>query len=391
MTRKKYQSQPEIMPSIDHVRIYSHYRYILWIFILISLIITMVLLFYSLSSAKITVFIPTQSTAISKELTVSAKAEKNNSFSIGGKILEEDLSDTLAVRPAKTESKEQKLSGSIAIINNSAKDQPLVSGTRLLSENGILFRTEKTITVLARQSIQVEAKADDAAAGPVFAPQKFTIVALWPGLQDKIYGAISDPITAKTEVIRITSRADIDKAKLDLEKNLYAKGLAALRAKNIGNLQISDNLIVKEMIDFSHTGIADKEQGEFTAEGKMRLTAIAVDPESVKSALLTGQENVVLSKESITRIADPVIKISSLDLKNNSARIIAKITIPANTPKTDPFIVKSLVGKTPNEIAEYFKRSVYAKEVNVKMKPINLPVLLSPAENITIDYAPIQF
>ena len=348
----------------------------------------MILLFYSLSSAKITVFIPTQSTAISKEFTVSAKAEKNNNFSISGKILEEDLSDTLAVRPAKTESKEQMLSGLIAIVNNSAKDQPLVSGTRLLSENGILFRTEKTITVLARQSVQVEARADDAAAGPVFAPQKFTIIALWPGLQDKIYGAISDPITAETEVIRITSRADIDKAKLDLEKNLYAKGLAALRAKNIGNLQITDNLIIKEMIDFSHTGIADKEQGEFTAEGKMRLTAIAVDPESVKSALLTGQENVVLSKESIERIADPVIKISSLDLKNNSARIIAKITIPANTPKTDPFIVKSLVGKTPNEIAEYFKRSVYAKEVNVKMKPINLPVLLSPAENIKIDYVP---
>ena len=376
------------MPSIDHVRIYSHYRYILWIFILISLIITIILIFYSLSSAKITVFIPTQSTAISKEFTVSANPEKNNNFSIGGKILEENLSDTLTVRPAKTESKEQMLSGLITIINNSAKDQPLVSGTRLLSENGILFRTKKTITVLARQSVQVEAKADDAAAGPVFAPQKFTIVALWPGLQDKIYGTISDPITAETEVIRITSRADIDKAKLDLEKNLYAKGLAALRAKNIGNLQITDNLIIKEMIDFSHTGIADKEQGEFTAEGKMRLTAIAVDPESVKSALLTGQENVVLSKESITRIADPVIKISSLDLKNNSARIIAKITIPANTPKTDPFIVKSLVGKTPNEIAEYFKRSVYAKEVNVKMKPINLPVLLSPAENIKIDYVP---
>jgi len=376
------------MPSIDNVRIYSHYRYILWIFILISLIITIILIFYSLSSAKITVFIPTQSTAISKEFTVSANPEKNNNFSIGGKILEENLSDTLTVRPAKTESKEQMLSGLITIINNSAKDQPLVSGTRLLSENGILFRTKKTITVLARQSVQVEAKADDAAAGPVFAPQKFTIVALWPGLQDKIYGTISDPITAETEVIRITSRADIDKAKLDLEKNLYAKGLAALRAKNIGNLQITDNLIIKEMIDFSHTGIADKEQGEFTAEGKMRLTAIAVDPESVKSALLTGQENVVLSKESITRIADPVIKISSLDLKNNSARIIAKITIPANTPKTDPFIVKSLVGKTPNEIAEYFKRSVYAKEVNVKMKPINLPVLLSPAENIKIDYVP---
>ena len=82
-------------------------------------------------------------------------------------------------------------------------------------------------------------------------------------------------------------------------KKLYSKGLAALRAQDIGNLQIPDNLIIKEMIDFSHTGIADKEQEEFTAEGKMRLTAIAVDPEIVKSALLTGQENMVLSKESI--------------------------------------------------------------------------------------------
>lgn len=379
------------MSALDNARVYSHYRYILWVFILISLIITIILIFYSLSSAKITVFIPTQSTTISKEFAVSTKAEKNNSFSIGGKILEQEINDTLTVRPAKTESKEQTLSGLITIVNNSAKDQPLVSGTRLLSENGTLFRTEKTIAVLARQSVQVKARADDAAAGPVLAPQKFTIVALWPGLQDKIYGTISDPIIAQTEVIRITARGDIDKAKIDLEKKLYAKGLAALRAKNIGNLQIPDNLIIKEMIDFSHTGIADKEQDEFTAEGKMRLTAIAVDPESVKSALLTGQENMVLSKESIERIADPVLKISSLDLKNNSARIIAKITIPANTPKTDPFIVKSLAGKTPNEIAEYFKRSVYAKNVEVKMKPVNLPILLSPAENIKIDYAPIQF
>ena len=86
------------MPSIDNARIYSHYRYILWIFILISLIITIILIFYSLSSAKITVFIPTQSTTISKEFTVSAKAEKNNSFSIRGEILEQEISDTLAVR-----------------------------------------------------------------------------------------------------------------------------------------------------------------------------------------------------------------------------------------------------------------------------------------------------
>ncbi|MEK7130117.1 MAG: hypothetical protein AAB793_00510, partial [Patescibacteria group bacterium] len=132
------------MPSIDNARIYSHYRYILWIFILISLIITIILIFYSLSSAKITVFIPTQSTTISKEFTVSAKAEKNNSFSIRGEILEQEISDTLAVRPAKTESKSQKLSGSITIVNNTAKDQPLVAGTRLLSEKDILFRTEKT-------------------------------------------------------------------------------------------------------------------------------------------------------------------------------------------------------------------------------------------------------
>lgn len=376
------------MQSIDNAHIYSHYRYILWIFILISLVITIILIFYSLSSAKITVFVPTQSTAVSKELTIMENPEKDNSFSIQGKILEQEIDDTLAVRPAKTESKEQTLSGSITIVNNSAKDQPLVSGTRLLSESGVLFRTEKTITVSARQSVLVEAKADDAAAGPVLAPQKFTIVALWPGLQDKIYGTISDPIIAKTEVARITERGDIDKAKLDLEKKLYSKGLAALRAKNIGNLQIPDNLIIKEMIDFFHTGIVNEEQEEFEVSGKMRLTAIAVDPESVKSALLTGQENMVLSKESIERIADPILKISSLDLKNNSARIIAKITIPANTPKTDPFIVKSLAGKTPNEIAEYFKRSVYAKDVEVKMMPVALPILLSPAENIEINYAP---
>lgn len=373
------------MFSIKHARTHSEYRYILIAFLMLSIILISFLTIYSVSSVKIIVYLPSQPKTKIMEFEVSENPDKNDSLAIAGTVAEEKISLTKNFQPTKTETAPQKLSGTITIVNNTAKDQPLISGTRLLSDNGVLFRTKKTITVPARQSIEIEAQSDETAASEIAVPQKFTVVALWPGLQDKIYGKINSPIIPGQSIIRLTTQQDIDNAKTELEKELYLEGVDNLRAKNASG-KIKESLIVKELIAFSHTGKLNEAQDEFSASATLRLLAILVDGKEIKNRLLTEQEGVVSSKKADSTVPDPELKISSLDLKNNAVRITAKISVPPPMPEIDPFVKKSLTGKTPQEINDYFKRAVFAKKTEIKTFPLSLPIIIAPAQNLTIAY-----
>lgn len=78
--------------------------------------------------------------------------------------------------------------GTVTIINNYSSVQPLVATTRLLSDSGVLFRTDETITVPAGGQVDVPVYADQPGATGNIGPSHFEIVALWDGLKDDIYG-----------------------------------------------------------------------------------------------------------------------------------------------------------------------------------------------------------
>src|SRR3989344_5862915 len=129
---------------ISGARTRSGYRYILMAFVGFSAILVILLLIYSVSTAHITVQIQKRPTIISKEFVVSdANADKD--AQLMGSIFEEEVTDSADTIPSSEQKKSDAILGIITLVNATAKDQPLVQGTRLLSDSQILFRTTKTV------------------------------------------------------------------------------------------------------------------------------------------------------------------------------------------------------------------------------------------------------
>lgn len=85
--------------------------------------------------------------------------------------------------------------GTVTLINESSGDQGLVSTTRLLSTEGVLFHTDETVTVPADDSIDVAVYADQPGANGNIPASRFEIVALNASLKPKIYATSADPMT----------------------------------------------------------------------------------------------------------------------------------------------------------------------------------------------------
>ena len=89
-------------------------------------------------------------------------------------------------------------SGSVLLTNHTAKTQPLASGTRLRSSSGVIVRTTSRVDVPAGGTATVTAVADPLGDSGNIEPGQLIIVALWTGLQNKIYGENSQAFTGGT-------------------------------------------------------------------------------------------------------------------------------------------------------------------------------------------------
>lgn len=118
--------------------------------------------------------------------------------------------------------------GTVTIENHYSADQSLVRTTRLLSNTGVLFHTDATITVPAGGKIDVAVYADQLGDTGNIAPSTFEIVALWQGLKDKIYATSTETMTGGVVSKNVITEADSTAAKIAAEQQLRTTAVAAL-------------------------------------------------------------------------------------------------------------------------------------------------------------------
>ncbi|MCX6784838.1 MAG: hypothetical protein NTV81_02790, partial [Candidatus Komeilibacteria bacterium] len=107
------------------------------------------------------------------------------------KTYEREVSDMFLASSSSLQN--APINGVIEIINNSSKNQSLIATTRFITTDNLLFRLDKPVTVLAHQKIKATVTADQNSDNFLLAPaSKLTIPGLWSGLQDKIYGQVTE-------------------------------------------------------------------------------------------------------------------------------------------------------------------------------------------------------
>jgi len=251
--------------------------------------------------------------------------------------------------------------GTVTIYNNYSQPQPLAATTRLLSPDGVLFRTRERVDVPAGGQIDnVEVYADQAGAGGNIGATTFTIPGLWPGLQDKIFAESSTPMTGGVVDAKILTQDLVDAAASELKKEILADAKQAF----INNEEIKNR-------DFEKTGLAlatltlesevTPEIGEIASQFevyvKYNIFGILFDEAEL---VQTATKN-LLDKMAMDRYIDPAYSQDinytpeSQNFDDKTATLQVDFTAQTKLYDTSPIFDKEkLTGKTASEINRYF-------------------------------------
>lgn len=119
--------------------------------------------------------------------------------------------------------------GTVTLVNDSGADQPLVERTRLLSEDGILFRLREAVTVPAGGDVAAAVIADQPGAEGDVGPGRFTIPGLPTARQAEVYGRSEQAMSGGVQVSGAVSDAEIQRALAAVREDLTLAALSAWR------------------------------------------------------------------------------------------------------------------------------------------------------------------
>lgn len=280
-----------------------------------------------------------------------------------------------------------ELSGTVTIVNNYSKDQPLVASTRLLTPDGQLLRLRQTVNVPAGG--QVEAEVYGEATDPSFslADSRLTIPGLWAGLQDKIYGE------AKAGAVKYTETGETFVSDEDIQQ-LAATAKAALLEKAKTEIDAAYANYSERLYSVDESSLKPEFSAkagdrasvlEVTMSGTVAITAF--NSESVKSFSNSALEAAAPSGGSL--VADPVAPASfalmSADTKDNVAEV--EMTAAAEATNANPAEIidrTKLISLRRAQIETYLASLPGIESYELKFTPSFWPVAPFLADRISV-------
>ncbi len=371
------------------------YRKIAVSFIILTLILVAVVVYFSVVSVKIVIIPNKERTTTS--FIVSVKDESNTNptqgLSVKGIIegVPVHINDTF-----KTEGKEVKdteISGFVTIYNKHTSDQPLIKTTRLLTEDGRLYRLKQTVRVTAGSQVEnvaVYADKDDQSMEIAEDKVKMTIPGLWAGLQDKIYAESAGPIKLQELGDTMISAGDLQKAKDNLKTKLLEKvsKLADVKKYKGKDTVIYD--ISEDKIKFETTAKAGDKVENFTMSASVDAVIVAFDAEDIKSisqikaeeALPDDKQLESFDRDNFEYSVDRYdIEAKVADLK---VEAIAQMILKGGTDIIKP---EKLVGLDREQLDDYLSSLREIAGFEVKFTPSWLNKVPSLVDHVKIEIA----
>jgi len=300
------------------------YRKIAVSFIILTVILLVVIFYFSYISLTI-VLIPSQE-RVSGNLVVDIydknKAKSITDQVISGIVEEKEISQSGEYISSGTEKIGEVIIGSVTIINNYTKNQPLVATTRLLTGDNKLFRIKNTINVPAGGSVDVEIYTDEPGETMAIEPTKFTIPGLWAGLQDKIYAQSKEKFIYQKQEKKFILQTDIEAAVKALKEELIKK------AKNeIGDgykgfdqviYSINENSIVSEV-----DGKVNEAKDKFSVSLKANINIVAFSQADVSKLINQKFLSIIPDDKELIEYKDKevVYELNDYNIKQGVASV----------------------------------------------------------------------
>ena len=342
------------------------YRTIAVSFLIITLALFGVIIFFTSKKATIVVVAKTDNKNIN--LDINLAQQKMGGLSVVGVVTTTKFKLTQKYFPTGNKTIDGLAVGSVVLYNETGAAQPLVKTTRLLTPAGVLFRLTDRVVVPARGQIIASVYADKPGAYGNIGPSKFIIPGLNEEKQKVIYASSTKDMAGGVRTTGVLTAEDLKAAESDyIEKVKQAAGdsLAQIASFN------------QKLVFVSEHGVnADRQIGEeiteFSLAGESTVIVVYYNGDELKSVL--GKElssRIDASMEKVLSVSkEPQVSLGSYDLNKQQARLSVYqdvlVTLDSNADKLAAF---NFFGKSKDEIERYVFGLGHVVGVDVKFSP----------------------
>jgi len=361
------------MKQIIKAKINKHYNKFVIIFIIFAVIIVLFTGYFAFAKTIITI-VPAPK-VVKSELTVPAA-------DIDAKFANKDLTDTLdyQVSSTATISEDGYATGKITIYNDYVSDQQLVATTRLLSKDGVLFRTQNDVIVPKGSSLEVDVKADQPGKTGDIAATDFEIVALNSAKKSKIYGKSTTNMTGGVVASTIITEEDITKAKNVAADTILDKAFNEFSQEypDITKQQISMELTKQETAN-----VNGQKTNNISINTSATFKLAQINTDKLKKLCTEKLSEKYSDNYNIAIAEDLKYTVSSEgDVQNIKTNCSGTALLIAHNNIIDK---NSLTNKTINQVKKYLEGFEDVQSAEIKISPFWVKTTPFIKENIIIE------
>ena len=264
---------------------------------------------------------------------------------------------------------EDYATGAVTIISELPFAQSLVPKTRLLTPDGILFRTTNRVTVPSRGTVEVTVKADQKGKNGDITPTTFTIPGLSLERQKLVYGKSSEQFTGGARIVKIIASADLERGNSEALAKLAEK---AIQDFNERGIVITRNRIFLRDATFESDGKIGEEKEQFAVIASAQAYGVNFDEETVKDMTKTSFEADLPDGKDVLGYNDESFSytIQEINPETNEVKIATEIEGFTTLDATKKIIdLKELAGLSANEIQTKLLTNEAIDAVEVRFSP----------------------
>jgi hypothetical protein len=349
------------------------YKKIAYSFVGVTILIVFVALWFSSVKATVTVSAKREPTSVSVDVDV---AKSPNANELPGRVVQGvfEASDSFKASSGAGEAVLGVSKGRVRITNELAKSQPLVKTTRLLTEDGRLYRISDSVDVPAGGSVEVDAYAD--AEGGTYdftGTTVFTIPGLSTSVQKVVTAQSVSPFTGGLQTIHAVSQEDITKA----EDAMKAKALETAKAalgKETADPRFTDATYVVNSVSENAGAKVGDQVDDFLLSEKVSVTGVfyaradvdAFVRDRVKDRVPTGREIAIVGDEDVK----VTYAVASSDASTERARLTATANVQTKPTTADNLVSKeAIAGLSVDEAISKIQNMPGIDSVDITIRP----------------------
>ncbi len=356
-------------------------------FVVVTLLLLVVVLYLSISRA--TIHVVPKARAVDVTVPVDVVINPLVEGEMTGVVVDETFTkaQTFTLSSEGGTPVEEKAGGTVTLINKTGSAQPLVATTRLLSEEGVLFRIDESTTVPANGQIDVMAHADQPGLSGEISATQFTIPGLPASLQDDIYAVSVDPMVGGVQYVHVLTEQDLNDAVTSLTDAIILEAKASL-ADGVDRTVFPGEAVTTEVLERKSDTQPGTEAGVFTVSLTVRVAVVYYDPmlltsyleDRLLAQLPSGYEMQRTDSETMQ------VTIAAADAAKGTATLDVYLGgVATISESADVFQKERFLGRSAQEVMTLLSVSDAIESSSVSFTPFWLKRVPTLKDHIMID------